>query len=140
METLATWVRSHGTLLFGLGAFSFLSALAGLLLVPLMVVRIPADYFAPPHRNPTFWSRRHPVLRWSFRIVKTALGLILVLLGLALLVLPGQGLLTLLAGLTLMEFPGKYRLERWLVRRPPILRAANWMRRRAGREALQVDG
>jgi hypothetical protein len=29
-----------------------------------------------------------------------------------------------------VNFPGKYRLERWLVLRPGVLRALNWLRRR----------
>jgi hypothetical protein len=41
-------------------------------------------------------------------------------------------MLTLLAGLLLMNFPGKYQLERWLVTRPGVLRALNWLRGRQG--------
>ncbi len=53
------------------------------------------------------------------------------------LVTPGQGLLTLLIGLLLLNFPGKYRLERWLVRRPGVLRTLNWVRRRRGQEHFE---
>jgi len=59
-------------------------------------------------------------------------GALLVLLGMVMLVTPGQGLLTLLVGLLLMNFPGKYRLERWLVGRRGVLTALNWLRRRGG--------
>jgi len=55
-----------------------------------------------------------------------------VLMGLLMLVTPGQGVMTLLVGLLLMNFPGKYRMERWLVMRPGVLRALNWLRRRRG--------
>ena len=44
----------------------------------------------------------------------------------------GQGLLTLLVGLLLMNFPGKYQLERWLVGRPGVLAALDWLRQRKG--------
>ena len=46
------------------------------------------------------------------------------------LVLPGQGILTLLIALMVSTFPGKYRMERAIMRRPRVLRAANWIRRR----------
>ena len=64
------------------------------------------------------------------------IGVLLVLIGLVLLFTPGQGLLTLIAGLLLMNFPGKYQLERWLVGRPGVLGALNWLRRRGGRGPL----
>jgi len=65
-------------------------------------------------------------------LLKNLLGALLVVMGLVMLVTPGQGLLTLLAGLLLMNFPGKYRMERWLVLRPGVMRALNWLRQRQG--------
>ena len=38
------------------------------------------------------------------------------LVGVAMLALPGQGLLTMLVGIMLMNFPGKFRLEQALIR------------------------
>ncbi len=69
---------------------------------------------------------------------KNLLGGVLVVLGLVMLLTPGQGLLTLLIGLMLMNFPGKYRLERWLVTRPGVLRALNWLRARQGHQPLEA--
>ncbi|MFO7857997.1 MAG: PGPGW domain-containing protein, partial [Ectothiorhodospiraceae bacterium] len=81
---------------------------------------------------------RHPVAGLVLLIVKNALDAVLVLAGIAMLVLPGQGVLTILAGLTLMNFPGKYRVERWLMSRPAVFNAVNWLRRRAGRPPLEL--
>jgi hypothetical protein len=53
------------------------------------------------------------------------------------LIVPGQGLLTVAVGLTLVDFPGKFHLERWLATRGPVWRSINWLRKRAGREALK---
>jgi hypothetical protein len=44
------------------------------------------------------------------KILKNTIGAILVILGLIMLVTPGQGLLTILLGLSIMEFPGKKTL------------------------------
>jgi hypothetical protein len=56
------------------------------------------------------------------------------------LLLPGQGLLTILVGILITEFPGKYRLARWIITRRRVLSAINWLRKRAGREPLRVEG
>jgi len=66
-------------------------------------------------------------------IGKNLLGCVIIVAGIVMLVLPGQGILTILAGIMLLDFPGKYRLLRWIVARPQVLRTLNWLRRRAGR-------
>jgi hypothetical protein len=109
-----------------------------LLLVPWLVVRLPADYFHDSYRPTLLWGVRHPVLRFLLHLGKNLLGVIVLLMGLAMLVLPGQGVLTIVVGLLLMDLPGKYRFERWLVRLKPVLRAVNWLRQKAGRELLRL--
>ncbi len=64
----------------------------------------------------------------------------LILLGIVLLVLPGQGVLTILLGIAVAEFPGKYRLERWVLSRRPVLRAVNGLRRGRRRAPLVFGG
>lgn len=109
-----------------------------LLLVPWLVVQLPADYFHSSYRPTLLWGVSHPVLRWLLHLGKNLLGFVVLLMGIAMLVLPGQGVLTIITGLLLMNFPGKYRFERWLVRQKPVLAAVNWLRRKAGREALRL--
>ena len=82
------------------------------------------------------WRQRHPTLRWVGLLVKNALGVVLVLMGLAMLVLPGQGVLTLLIGISLLDFPGKRGLERKIIRTPTVHRAMDAIRRRAGKPPL----
>ena len=52
---------------------------------------------------------------------------------------PGQGILSILAGLLLMNFPGKFRLERWLVQRPGVLKSLNWLRARRGKAPFRLS-
>lgn len=111
---------------------------ATLVLVPWLVLRLPADYFLQEQRQPMLWGARHPVLRLLVRILKNLLGLAVMLMGLAMLLLPGQGILSIVLGFLLLEFPGKFRMERWLVSRPPVLHAVNWLRTRRGREPIRV--
>ena len=100
--------------------------------VPWVVTRLPADYFSEPRRHSWRESDDEPLFAVFLGLLKNLVGAILVVMGLIMLVTPGQGLLTLLAGMLLMNFPGKYQLERWLVLRPGMLRALNWLRGRQG--------
>ena len=69
-------------------------------------------------------------------ITKNLLGIVLLIAGLAMLLVPGQGLLTIVVGMLLIDFPGKFRVERWLVTRRQVWRSINWLRKRAGRPVL----
>lgn len=111
--------------------------LIGVLLVPAMIVRIPADYFRHDRRRPLSRSGRHPLAALLLTGAKNLLGAVLLVVGVLLLFLPGQGLLTLLVGLMIMNYPGKFVVERWLVRRPHVLPALNWLRARYGRAPLE---
>lgn len=124
--------------LFGwLAAFSLVAFVATLVAVPFFVVRMPEDYFLERRRPPAPWWERHPAVRVAVLILKNVLGWVFVIAGMAMLVLPGQGLLVMLIGIVLCDFPGKYRLERWLAGRRPLMNALNWIRQRADRPPLK---
>lgn len=120
LEQLALWATG----------LSLLGVVGSLIGIPWVVARLPRDYFNRPQRSPWRESTGEPLLALLMGVLKNILGALLVLLGLVMLVTPGQGLLTLLVGLLLMNFPGKYQLERWLVLRPGVLTALNWLRER----------
>jgi uncharacterized membrane protein YphA (DoxX/SURF4 family) len=100
--------------------------------VPWVLARLPQDYFSQPQRAVWRENAEQPPFALVLGALKNVLGGLLVLLGLLMLFTPGQGLVTLLVGLLLMNFPGKYQLERWLVGRPGVLAALNWLRRKGG--------
>ena len=128
MEFLSNWQQP---LLWASG-LSLLALIATVFGVPWVVTRLPKDYFARTERVVWRTSFDTPLLSLIISMLKNALGLLLVILGLIMLVTPGQGIVTLLIGLLLMNFPGKYHLERWLIMRPGVLRGLNWLRRRQG--------
>lgn len=109
--------------------FVFLATLAA---VPWVVARLPHDYFSRERRAALRDMPQAPLYTIFISVFKNLLGSLLVVLGVVMLVTPGQGLLILMAGLLLMNFPGKYRLERWLVMRRGVMRTLNWLRRRRG--------
>jgi hypothetical protein len=109
-----------------------------LLVLPVLVARIPADYFAEPEPPPSRWYKSPPWVRWTVRVLKNVVGGVLVVAGVVMIVTPGQGILTLLMGLVLIDFPGKRRLELRLVRNAKVLGALNWIRGKADRAPLEV--
>ncbi len=54
--------------------------------------------------------------------------------------IPGQGLLTMFMGIILIDYPKKYAVEKRLVSTPAVLKGINWLRKKAGKSALKVDG
>ncbi len=138
MMFIPDWLRENAALWWWLGAVSLAMFVAGVLLVPLVVVRLPEDYFLRDGPPPASWRGRHPFLHLAARAGQNLLGALLVVAGLVMLALPGQGVLTILLGVSLLEFPGKRRLELRLVSRPAVLGAINWMRARMGRRPLRL--
>ena len=114
-----------------------LTLLATVLLLPLLVARLPQDYFYREHRAAQPHSG-HWLLRYSLLIVKNLLGVVLLVAGLAMLVLPGPGVITLLGAFALLNLPGKYRLERRLVSQPQVRAAISLMREKAGQPPLHL--
>ena len=113
----------------------FLSLVA----VPVLVIRMPANYFAHPDRSGSEWIRKRPWFRMAWLIAKNALGSAFFVLGVLMLLLPGQGLLTLLIAVALLDFPGKFRLQQWVATRRGVLASINWIRTKAGRPPLVLD-
>ena len=135
-EQVWQWLQGHSELLTWLFVGSLASLALALALLPVLVVRMPVDYFAA-ERAPV--RARRSAGGWIAAVLKNLLGALFVLAGLAMLVLPGQGLLTILIGLMLLDFPAKRRIERRIVARPAILAMLNRMRARRGRDPLRVD-
>ena len=132
------WIRENEVLLWSLGTFSVVSVALALFLTPWAISLMSPDYFMPGRGHSRSFGARHPMIRMIALVLKNLAGGVLVVVGVVLLALPGQGLLTILAGLLLMSFPGKRALELWLIRLPMVLRAVNWIRKRGGKEPLQI--
>lgn len=121
--------------LWWIGAASGLMALGSLVAIPFFISRIPADYFlAPKDENPP----NRPYLAIISALFKNLLGIIFVLAGLAMLVLPGQGLITLIIGLMLMNFPGKKTLLLRIFQRPTVLSTVNAIRAKTKQPPLTM--
>ena len=132
------WFYNNETLTWWLLVVSIISFIATLIAVPVILARLPEDYFLLPERHRIPWANRHPVLRIPLLLGKNLLGIVLVIAGILMLALPGQGILTIIVGLMLTDFPGKYQTERWVVSRHSVLRTINWIRMKAKKPVLLV--
>lgn len=138
LDDVLQWMRAHPVLLTTLFVASLVMVLVGLLLVPVIIARLPADHFVREGPRPGSFRDRHPAVRVTLLALKNAFGVFLVLAGVAMLVLPGQGILTILLGLAFLDLPGKDRAELWIVRQPPVRKAIDWIRQRANQPPLQL--
>jgi hypothetical protein len=135
LATVQQWIPVD--VLYGLAVASVIGFIGSLIAIPLILVRLPADYFDT--RTPRHWMKdHHPVLRLLGVLVKNVVGVVFVLAGFAMLFLPGQGLLTILIGVSLMDFPKKRALEAKMVGQPTLLGVINSMRLKFGKPPLTM--
>ncbi len=131
------WLGNHQGIVWSLVGFSVLMVIVAAIALPMIVVRIPADYFAHD-RPPTLpWQKVHPAWRIAAFAVKNLVGTLLLIAGFIMLFVPGQGVLCILLGLALVDVPGKRKLERWIATRPPVFKGLNALRRKYGKPPLQ---
>ena len=107
----------------------------GAVAVPWIVVKLPKDVFSNLKRRN--WLDHQPTaLRVPLRLLKNVLAVALVLVGIAMLVLPGQGVLAILLGVMLGDFPGKLKLQRWILAKPKVMNSLNWLRQKFSKPPL----
>jgi len=127
----------HTYLLTWITIFSAVLFLVTLALMPVLIAAIPDDYFEQTKRPKPFYKPFS--FTWLIKkLFKNILGILLLLSGIAMLVLPGQGLLTLIIGLFLIDYPGKYRLEKKLLTYPLILNSINWLRKKRKKNLFKL--
>jgi UPF0716 family protein affecting phage T7 exclusion len=75
---------------------------------------------------------------YVFTITRNVLWALFVLMGIFMLVLPGQGLVTLFVGIMLIDFPKKRLFLLWMIRKRSIYKSLNWARKCAHRAPLML--
>lgn len=142
LPQLPAWVPDWVAPLFtpevgaALLAFSVVTVVATAVGVPWFFCRIEPDHFHDEQRLSMAFVPRGSFWRPVLLLLRNVLGVVLIVLGVLMLVLPGQGLLTIIVGLLLLSFRGKRRFERWLISQETVFRGINALRRRAQRPPL----
>jgi hypothetical protein len=132
------WIRIYKTAFLWIGSLSMATFVGTLIIIPILVVRIPSDYFKRKKQKTDHFHRQYLFIRILVLALKNLLGLIFIIAGLAMLLLPGQGFITILIGIMMLNFPGKFALQLRIVQQQTVLRVINWMRMKADRPALEV--
>ncbi len=138
LEGLWDWIQAHSGLMATLLVSSLVLLILTAALLPLAIRLLPADYFVSEHRERQAPTKLPRPIYIAYLMGKNFLGVVFLIAGIAMLLLPGQGLLTILVALILLDFPGKFRLERRMVQSPWIRRVINWMRQRLGVPPFQI--
>lgn len=92
------------------------------------------DGIIPPHLT-SMHSNRTKLLKMA----KMLVGVSFLLIGLVMLVLPGQGLITMLIGFSLLPFPGKNKMEQNILSRKSVRSSLNWIRIKANKDPFIFD-
>ena len=116
------------------GIVSFVVFVASLLLTPILLGKIPQDYFI--HTNQHKVEINH-LGHLIIVVIRSLVGFVLLIAGIIMLVTPGQGIISILLGLFLMEFPGKRKLELKLINHEPTFKALNWLRGKANKDPFE---
>ena len=127
-------------MLFLLGSLSIFILIISAFMMVLIISFLPEDYFKSENRNliSSVQNSRYPLLKLLVLITKNFFGVLLLLSGILMLVLPGQGILTIITGLVFIDYPGKYKFERKLLRQKGVINSINWIRSRLSKPSLKV--
>ena len=130
----------NSDLLFLLGSLSIFILIISVFMMVLIISFLPEDYFKSENRNliSSVQNSRYPLLKLLVLITKNFFGVLLLLSGILMLVLPGQGILTIITGLVFIDYPGKYKFERKLLRQKGVINSINWIRSRLSKPSLKV--
>jgi hypothetical protein len=113
---------------YGLIVFSIVMFAASVVTIPVVVRRLPPDHFVRPP----------PVHSLRRKILMNVCGAVLIAIGIAMLVLPGQGIIAILFGMSMMDLRVKHRVLRRLLTQPKIQEAVQQLRSKAGKQPLVI--
>ena len=135
---IIAWLEQHAELLEQLGHFSIVALMVTVVALPWAVMKLPADYFVSERRKPARRASQHPLVWAVLSFCKNLVGIFLILIGIAMLVLPGQGTVTILIGLAISNFPGKFAIEQRIASQPAVGNTLNKIRKLGGVSPLQM--
>jgi hypothetical protein len=99
-----------------------------LIAIPWLIRKLPADHFVRP-------PQKHSL---ATKILRNVAGAVLIALGIAMLVLPGQGVIAILFGLSVVDLPVKTRILRRLLCQKKIQEGVQRIRSKAGKQPLVI--
>lgn len=126
LDLISSYFAEYEYILITIGIVSGVVFIVSLLAMPWLLGAIPVDYFTNDNHCK---NESH----FFITVIKNLFGFVLLLVGVIMLVTPGQGIISILLGLFLMEFPGKRQLELKLINHNPTFKTLNWLRSKANK-------
>lgn len=99
-----------------------------LVAIPWLIRKLPPDHFVRPPAQQSLKTK----------IARNVAGGVLIALGIAMLVLPGQGVIAILFGLSIMDLKVKDRILRRLLGQRKIQQGVQRIRAKAGKQPLTI--
>ena len=138
LTVMIEWAEGHSVIVWLLSLLSVVTFAATLVAIPLLVARIPENYFTRTKKNPGHCIAGYPRARVLYLVVKNVVGIIFIVAGIIMLFIPGQGIVTILIGILMTNFPGKRKMALRMIRQPKVYKAINWMRSKSHRPPLKL--
>ena len=137
LNLITEWLASYSSILIGIGGLSILILMFSIIGLGWFISQIPEDYFIHEKRQAKNWDQYSSETRMMMIIVKNVIGIVMLISGLLLLILPGQGILTMIIGILLIDYPGKFKLEQKIISIPSVFRGLNWFRAKSKKSYLR---
>jgi archaellum biogenesis protein FlaJ (TadC family) len=114
-----------------LAGLSLVTFLLSIICIPLLVARLPQDYFQLAATEKEKKNQQLSLRYLCIFLFRNIIGFLLLFAGIAMLFLPGQGIITIIIGLAIMSFPYKHVLIYRLTRPMAVQRSLDWIRIRS---------
>ena len=131
------FLNEYSSLLEWLGFLSVLTFIGSLIAIPWIIAKLPVNYFIRHRQLVAESHSRHPLIARLTFVLRNFVGIVFLIAGIVMLVLPGQGIITILIGISFMDFPKKHHLVDYLVRRQKVIRFLNWIRKKEKKPAFE---
>ena len=131
------FLNEYSSLLEWLGFLSVLTFIGSLIAIPWIIGRLPVNYFIRHRQLVAESHSRHPLVARLTFVLRNFVGIVFLVAGIVMLVLPGQGIITILIGISFMDFPKKHHLVDYLVRRQKVISFLNWIRKKEKKPAFE---
>ena len=123
IEFFLNIITTYKQILLIVSVLSIIALVLSPIVFHQIIIRLPQDYFIQTKDD-----------RKPLSLLRNLAGMILVAVGLAMFVLPGQGLITFVIGLSLINFPGKRELQLRIIKNSKFQKSINWFRMKSSKQ------
>ena len=140
LKDMLQFMETHEELIIWVSTISFLTFIGTLISIPLIIIKLPSDYFIKDKNLAHRFCEDRPLLRIILVGLKNIFGLIFLIMGFLMLFIPGQGMITMLIGFSMLDFINMRGPVYKVVKRPSVYKFINRIRENAGKKSIELRG